>query len=85
MKDDNNSETKDFGSEAVGSEFNVIYKCKNCERTLSFYDVVNFYGIPACPVCLNSGAPFEIEQQSRDFDLADNSSKPRLQAQTSVL
>ena len=33
---------------------------------LRFSDVVNYYGIPACPVCVNTGAPFEIEQQPRN-------------------
>ena len=52
--------------EPVGPECNVIYKCKNCGRMLRFSDVVNYYGIPACPVCVNTGAPFEIEQQPRN-------------------
>ena len=49
-------------------EGNLIYRCKNCGRSLSAYDIINFYGLPACPVCFNAAAPFEVELLSPDTE-----------------
>jgi hypothetical protein len=42
-------------------QYEMIYRCKNCGKPLSSYDIINFYGLPACPVCFNAAAPFEVE------------------------
>lgn len=53
--------TLDQMTESAHPECNMIYRCKNCGRPLSSYDIINFYGLPACPVCFNAAAPFEVE------------------------
>ena len=42
------------------SDANAIYVCKNCGKKLKLSEAASFYGIPACPVCVYAGAPFEI-------------------------
>ena len=39
---------------------NAVYVCKNCGKKLKLSEAASFYGIPACPVCVYAGAPFEI-------------------------
>ena len=38
----------------------ALYRCKHCGKRMTLRETTNFYGIPACPVCVNAGAPFEI-------------------------
>ena len=42
------------------AEHTTVYVCKNCGRRLTLAEAASFYGIPACPVCVYAGAPFEI-------------------------
>jgi hypothetical protein len=48
----------------------MIYRCKNCGRSLTPYEIINFYGLPACPVCFNAAAPFELELLAPDTQVA---------------
>jgi hypothetical protein len=45
-------------------------RCKNCGKEMKLSDTVSFYGIPACPVCVHAGKPFEVDMQSSETDLA---------------
>jgi DNA-directed RNA polymerase subunit RPC12/RpoP len=58
------------GSPNTGEEpdRNATYVCKNCGRRLTLAEAASFYGIPACPVCVYAGAPFEIVRQPRPSD-----------------
>jgi len=53
------ADTTSAGATEAGS----VYRCKNCGKQLQLSETVNFYGIPACPVCVNAGAPFEIVRE----------------------
>ncbi|MFO1478485.1 MAG: hypothetical protein U1F98_17770 [Verrucomicrobiota bacterium] len=48
---------------AKSSETEFHYRCKNCGKVLQLAETVNYYGIPACPVCVNAGRPFEITRE----------------------
>ena len=43
---------------------NAVYVCKNCGKKLKLSEAASFYGIPACPVCVYAGAPFEIVREN---------------------
>jgi hypothetical protein len=60
--------TIDPATESAHPGGNPIYRCKNCGRPLSSYDIINFYGLPACPVCFNAAAPFEVELLASDSE-----------------
>ena len=42
----------------------TMCRCKHCGKRMTLRETTNFYGIPACPVCVNAGAPFEVVQES---------------------
>jgi hypothetical protein len=49
---------------------NTIYKCKNCGRRIKLSDAASYYGIPACPACVQACAPFEIVPEQPDSNQA---------------
>jgi len=55
-----------------GLDRNTIYRCKNCGKRLKLGDTANYYGLPACPECLQSCASFEIVPESPDSSRAEN-------------
>jgi len=54
-----NSSEESFNPMAQ-SDPESFYRCRNCGKRMTLQDAVNYYGIPACPACVNAGAPFEI-------------------------
>lgn len=51
---------------------NAIYKCKKCGRRMTLRDAANYFGIPACPVCVHADAPFDgIVEESPDAGFAE--------------
>ncbi len=38
----------------------TVFRCKHCGKRMTLRETTNYYGIPACPVCVNAGAPFEV-------------------------
>ena len=40
-----------------------IYRCRHCGERIKMYDAVNYYGVPACPVCIHAGKPFELVEE----------------------
>ncbi len=47
-------------------DLSVIYKCKNCGKRMKLSDAASYYGIPACPACVQACAPFEIIPENSD-------------------
>jgi len=45
---------------------NALYKCKNCGRRMKLSEAASYYGIPACPACVQACAPFEIVPEPPD-------------------
>jgi len=41
----------------------TICRCRHCGKQLKLCDAVNYYGIPACPVCFHAGNPFELIEE----------------------
>jgi hypothetical protein len=52
--------------------YDPVCTCKNCGKELKLSDTVSFYGIPACPVCVHAGKPFEVEMQSSETETAQS-------------
>jgi hypothetical protein len=57
---------------AASLDYEATYKCRNCGRTLKLREAVNYYGIPACPVCVYAGQPFEIVEERSDSGSASD-------------
>jgi hypothetical protein len=41
--------------------------CSNCGKQMKLSDTVNFYGLPACPVCLDAAEPFEVVVEASEI------------------
>jgi hypothetical protein len=54
------------GSIPPSLDLNTIYKCKNCGKRMKLSEATSYYGLPACPACVQACAPFEIVPESSD-------------------
>ncbi len=54
----------------LSPDLNTIYKCKNCNRRMKLSEAISYYGLPACPACVQACAPFEIAPEQSDSNQA---------------
>jgi hypothetical protein len=47
-------------------------RCRNCGKEMKLSETVNFYGIPACPICVHAAKPFDVLIEPMESDTANS-------------